>query len=534
MKKTLNINIGNSIIHIEEDAYELLTGYLIEVKQHFGKSADDFEIVSDIENRIAEMFREMLVSQQKQVIELEDVEVVIGLMGSVKDFENDSEEEPSANYSNAQYGAFGERKIYRDTEEAMVAGVCAGLSHYLKMDVSILRILTVLTVFLGGSGFLAYFILWISIPKATSRSERMAMKGETANLQGFKRNFEEELSNLRDNLRNANDQLKPLVKQSGNFISEFIEVLGGFMRGAGKTIVKIIAILIVCFGSMIFLGFFISLAAILGFWDAATTQIFPLSIVDQSYFTVFMLAIFIVGVIPVLALILFSIRVAFNTPAINKMFSYGLLLIWLGGLSLGIFYVAKTVTEFKEDAEFTQNIPVKAYPTYRLEMNRSRFFSKEDSIRYQLNSADYAGKVIQNDHDGPFNIPKNVSIRIERSENSIPSIVESYRSQGINFETALFHAKNIQYDFSQQDSVLKFSPELHLKKKTNWRDQRIQLLLKIPVGAKLVIDRRLDRYLQDFSLWDCSHEENENDEQYYGIMTEEGLKCQFEKKQSEN
>jgi len=66
MKKTLNINIGNSIIHIEEDAYEMLTVYLNEVKQHFAKNADDFEIVTDIENRIAEMFGEMLSEQQSR------------------------------------------------------------------------------------------------------------------------------------------------------------------------------------------------------------------------------------------------------------------------------------------------------------------------------------------------------------------------------------------------------------------------------------------------------------------------------------
>ncbi|RZL09740.1 MAG: PspC family transcriptional regulator, partial [Pedobacter sp.] len=56
MKKTHHINIGNSITLIEEDAYEMLTIYLNEVKLHFAKSADNFEIVTDIENRIAELF----------------------------------------------------------------------------------------------------------------------------------------------------------------------------------------------------------------------------------------------------------------------------------------------------------------------------------------------------------------------------------------------------------------------------------------------------------------------------------------------
>lgn len=528
MKRTLNINIGNSIIHIEEDAYELLTNYLIEVKQHFGKSADDFEIVSDIENRIAEMFLEVLESQQKQVIELADVQVVTGLMGSVKDFDNEAgEEEPAAAY-NTHTGptAFAERRIYRDTDEGMVAGVCSGLSHYLKIDVSILRIALCLTVFLAGSGVIAYLILWITIPKANSRSEKMAMKGEAVNLQGFKRNFEEELSNLKENLQQAGDHLH---KRSGSFIGEFVEVLGNFIQGAGKTIFRFIAIVIVVMGSFMFLAALISLAAILGFWDSSTNQIFPFNIIDDAYFSTFVFAVFITVAIPVLALILFSIRVAFNTKAISKMVSYGLLLVWLGGLSVGIYFVAKISYEFKEEAEFTQTVPLKGFRVYKLAIDQTRVFTKEDSLRYQLNAAEYAGRIIQNDHDHdhPFTPPRNVSLRIEKSENNLASLTESYRSQGVNFEVALKHAKNIEYDFSQADSVLRFNPAIHLKRNANWRDQRVELVLRLPVGAKLRIDRELDRYLQNFSLWNCS-EENYKDDVYYGIMTAEGLKCQYE------
>jgi hypothetical protein len=121
-------------------------------------------------------------------------------------------------------------------------------------------------------------------------------------------------------------------------------------------------------------------------------------------------------------------------------------------------------------------------------------------------------------------MPRNVTIRIEKSENDIPSLTESYSSQGINFETALYHAKNIHYGFIQQDSVLKFSPELHLKKNTNWRDQMVELVLKVPVGTRLNIDKHMDRYLQDYSLWDCDTDGYDN-EMYYGVMTSEGLKC---------
>jgi len=529
MKKTFNINIGNSIIHIEEDAYELLTSYLIEVKQHFGKSADDFEIVSDIENRIAEMFTEILHTQQKQVIELEDVQVVIGLMGSVKDFEDGADEEPEADHNNTYSSAFAERKIYRDTDEAMVAGVCSGLSHYLKMDVSILRIVAVLSVLLGGSGLIAYLVLWIAIPKASTRAEKMAMKGEAANLQGFKKSFEEELSSLKENLKNANEHFQPFVKQSGNFITEFITVLGTFLQGSGKAVFKFIAVILMIIGSVLLLSDFIALAGVLGIWYSGVTQDFPFNIINGSYLTISAFSAFFVIGIPLLGIILFSVRVAFNSRPINQMVAYGLLLIWLCALSVSVFFVAKIGSEFKEEANFTQTLPLKSYPVYTLEIDKSMFFSKEDSLRLQLNSTDYAGKIIQKDPERSTSAPRNVTIRIEQSESNMPSVTKSYSSKGKDFAIALNQAKNIRYDFIQKDSLLKFSPEIHLQKNAYWRDQRIELLIKLPIGTKLRIDKNIDRYLNGYSLWECD-DENFVEGRYEGIMTEDGLKCQIEKK----
>ncbi|RZL45338.1 MAG: PspC domain-containing protein [Pedobacter sp.] len=132
MKKTIIINIGNSIIHIEEDAYEILTAYLNEIKQHFAKNADDFEIVTDIENRIAEMFAEILEAGKKQVIEITDVQNVIAQMGSVKDFIGEEEEETPKAQQHVNYE--GAKKLYRDTDDGVIAGVCAGLGHYLNIE----------------------------------------------------------------------------------------------------------------------------------------------------------------------------------------------------------------------------------------------------------------------------------------------------------------------------------------------------------------------------------------------------------------
>src|SRR5215469_2231425 len=94
MNKTIIININGIVFHIEEDAYEILKNYMTDVKRHFATSADSLEITTDIENRIAEMFNELLARDNKQVIVEQDVNEVIGQMGTVSDFENaDAEDE---------------------------------------------------------------------------------------------------------------------------------------------------------------------------------------------------------------------------------------------------------------------------------------------------------------------------------------------------------------------------------------------------------------------------------------------------------
>ena len=56
MKKTLTVNLGGTVFHIDEDAYCLLDNYLSNLKIHFRKEAGADEIIDDIERRISELF----------------------------------------------------------------------------------------------------------------------------------------------------------------------------------------------------------------------------------------------------------------------------------------------------------------------------------------------------------------------------------------------------------------------------------------------------------------------------------------------
>ena len=56
------------------------------------------------------------------------------------------------------------KKLYRSADDRMIAGVCAGLAEFFEMDPSIVRLLFILFLFLGGSAFLVYLVMWVIVP----------------------------------------------------------------------------------------------------------------------------------------------------------------------------------------------------------------------------------------------------------------------------------------------------------------------------------------------------------------------------------
>ncbi|UKT63063.1 PspC domain-containing protein [Pedobacter mucosus] len=524
MEKTIIINIGNTIIHIEESAYEFLKAYLNEIKQHFANHEDDFEIITDIENRIAELLTEQLEEQKKQVVDSVTVNAVIAQMGRVKDFDfvEEGEEEP---FTEANYQFHAEKKLYRDMDERVIAGVCAGFAHYINIEVKWMRLATILAVFAGGAGFLVYAILWVIMPKAKSRIERMEMKGEPANLQGFQKNLDEELQAVKERLSAVNQHAQPLISRFGIFVGEFFEWLGRFIGGTGKVIFKIIAGFIIAFGSLMLLVLVITLGAFYGFWDGSLEEYLPLSIFNESNKDVILFSAFIVCFIPILALVLFSIRVAFNKQAINKILSFALLIIWLAGVATVGYQAAKISSEFKQHAELTQTTILKTLPTYTIDIDKSKYFSKEDSILNHIDANQRNQIVVDDFEDGPFASTNNIRININKSETGTTRLTQKYESQGKTFPSALQNAQNINYNYVFKDSTFVFNPRFQLKKGKIWRNQEVRLDLEIPVGTRLVIKDDAYRYINNYGAWECENKENDNNGYSIWVMTEDGLKC---------
>jgi len=185
MKKTISINLSDQNFSIEEDAYEKLASYLKSIKNHCG-DADADEVIADIENSMADKLKSSL-SPYKEIITLEDVESLIKIMGTIEDFdrevggsgEAETGEEPLSENKT-------KRKLYRDTDNAVIGGVCSGLGAYFDIDPVLFRVIFFALIFAGGSAFPLYILLWIAMPEAKTAHQKLEMQGQAPTIAAFK------------------------------------------------------------------------------------------------------------------------------------------------------------------------------------------------------------------------------------------------------------------------------------------------------------------------------------------------------------
>lgn len=521
MNKTIIININGIVFHIEEDAYEILRAYMTEVKMHFAGSPDSTEITTDIENRIAEMFTEILERDKRQVIFPSDVQAVTAQMGHVKDFDQESATGDNEEAFFTRENSAGPKKLFRDADDRLISGVCSGLAAYFDTQTLWIR-LAFLLAFLGfGTGLFLYIILWIVMPVARTRAEKMAMRGEKPNLQNFKKNFDEEMEHLRDGVNRMTREARPFLYKVRDFLGELFTHIGRFLNSGGKIIIKAIALFflaIFLFGLVIAVG---SLVAVTGFWSGVETSFFPMNVLDPDFRNMLLTAAAFTAIIPVLALILFIIRIVFNARAINRTVSFTLLIVWIVSLSVTVFYAAKTASDFSNVAELDENIALVPKPLYVLEEN-SNVLSREDSLRYGLTGSEMRGR-LRFDGLNRVGLPENLRITIERADGDQPLIVRTSSAMGRNYETALGRTRKIQYHIAQRDSVIGVDPGAILAKGELWRDQKVSLTLKLPLNSRIRINGDVERYMRNVDYWSCDDENGSRPHIF--TMTTVGLTC---------
>lgn len=190
MKKTMTVNFGGMVYHVDSDAYDKLKKYLDKVRDELRAIEGGDEIYQDIEARIAELFSERL-KNNRQVITTIEVEEVISVMGKPEDISGETTES-EYKPTNSKY-----KRMYRDPDNRVIGGVCSGLSAYWSIDPLIIRVIFIFLAILGMAGVLIYLILWIVLPEAKTVAQKLEMRGEAVNLSNIGDFFRQEFENVK-------------------------------------------------------------------------------------------------------------------------------------------------------------------------------------------------------------------------------------------------------------------------------------------------------------------------------------------------
>ncbi len=339
MKKTLTVNLGGTVYHIDEDAYNLLDNYLNNLRYHFRKEEGADEIVRDMETRIAELFDEY-IRTGLQVITVEQVEAVIARMGNPEDLNTDDDEEKKETEQHA-YDNGPARRLFRNPDDRILGGVLSGLSAYFGWDVTWIRIgALVLGCFVHGL-ILAYLIAWIIIPLAKTATEKLQMRGEPINMENIGRTVTEGFDKVNDYVHS--EKPRSFLHQLGNAI----------VKIAGFIIKFVLVLLAICLTPVLLVGLVVLFALLM----AATGMLASVpavlyysmpdvdwSLISSSSSAVIGLSVcglFVVGIpiIGLLQLILQSFNVWKPMSTATKVI---LTLVWFISLVVGFIFLFNT------------------------------------------------------------------------------------------------------------------------------------------------------------------------------------------------
>lgn len=510
MKKTFTINISGTVFHIDDDAYEKLNSYITHINRHFGNDADAKEIVQDIESRISELFQER-IKDGNEVITLAQVEEIIRIMGMPEAFSDSNEDETKGKMPNDKGSteAFSDsdedetkvkmprargKKLYRDPDDRVLGGVCSGLGAFFNFDPIIIRLIFVLLVFLGaGSSLIIYLILWIVVPKAANTAQRLEMKGEEVNISNISRNIKEEMQDVKENYEKFKDN-KSYIRGRER-LDDAGNVLVSVIKAILKIFVVIFGIALVAVGIFSIIALFISL-----FVSSEFIGLSPFSHGLPHYLDLFVssntLFWFWIGLgltlgIPLIMLAYLGTKLIFRFKSNNPAIGLSSLGLWVIGIILLIYTLVRGFSDFKSVSTSTKQEPLTTKSdTLYLKLGTDEFSDYLDS------NIDFGGLRIASVNGKQFllNEPR---LDIVKSETKDFSIVIRSKARGHDLDKAQNNAREINYKFTQQDSLLTFQPWFMMPDKSVWHQQEIEITLKVPENKTIYLNDEMVKIIHD-------------------------------------
>lgn len=341
MKKTILTNISGMPFYIEEDAYQKLETYLNEIKKYFAKTEGKDEIISDIENRIAEKFCADLHDQNK-VVTLSEVESVISSLGTVKDFD-DSDENSTDSAANSTSEVY-QKKLMRDPDNHVLGGVCAGVAAYLGIDVTLVRVIFIILFLAGGPGLLLYIILWIAMPEAKTGVDKMQMRGEPLTLASI----EERVKNNVDGTAVAKESaVTSLILFPFRLIAMILKGIAGII----PAILVLMGVFVSIISSIVLFSITVAAGGLLFLHNSPNVDVTFANFPGTTTEYIAVILAYFAAAIPVFFVILLGVSLVKRKYVLNTLGTIALLVIWITSAATASVLGADIFPKLKQQYE---------------------------------------------------------------------------------------------------------------------------------------------------------------------------------------
>ncbi len=374
------------------------------------------------------------------------------------------------------------RKLFRDTQAGSVGGVAAGLAWYLKLDVTLVRVLFVVLMVAGGSGFLLYLILWIVVPEAKTLSDHLEMRGEAVTL-----------SNIA-----SSASADPIGAGRARVVQENLSSIGSSIA----PIFRFIFMLIAWFAAFVLLciavALLVSIGSVLGivlgaFPDTGWvhTGEIPVELLRSTVPTWGLVAGFVAALVPTIALITLAVRLFTKRPILSASARLTLFGIWLLAI-VGVAAAAGRVTrDFRERAEVTvrQQLEV-ATPIVVLDVAPS---IDSDLLRID-------------------------DLTVRRADSgATPSLSLRISARGETPDAARQAAEMVEYQSQAVDSIITLSHAFRYRQGAVWRGQEVDLALHLPADRRYRLTEAFTNMLDRDVYDDRYSHDNKNQQRLFTV-----------------
>lgn len=526
MKKTVQVNLSGQVFTLDEDAYDLLSNYLNNIGRLYERSPGKDDILSDIEVRIAELLLERL-GDQRAVVNYEDVEEVIKVMGRPEQFEEGLDDDDAGYTTGARQSR--SKRLYRDPDGAVVGGVCSGIGYYFGIDPIWIRLAFVAAVIFAGTGVFLYIILWILIPEPKTAAEKLDMKGEPVNIGSIGKTIEDEINSLGDRISKSGGAFgRNSGKKLAGGIDRFFSFLAELIKGLFNIIGKFLGTVFMAIGIVTLIVLIATLTGVADFihfsnetWSNSMSiyELGELVFESASWFTVSLIGFLLLIGIPFVALVYGGFLLLLPRAKVPYL-GASLFGLWFMGMIMSCFSGFNMLHAFSKEETVVDKVNLEEKgltgDTLVVELGED-VFKIPPTRAYQANR-DFLLK-----RDGDQLIIGNVNFNVFSTTASQASLEVVKNAHAGSYEEAETRTKAITYHFEADSTALTLDASFQYPAEHLLRAQELDVRLLLPIGKTVFLSPGTQRIIRNIP--NVTHTYDPYMVGHYWRMEKEGLTC---------